>query len=76
MVEKHNGLWDLVEVKFRIEEAMNHVASSKWKSKSLYVQRWLRRDAEKIRKNGSPPSSDEDAMKREAAELAQEEAQA
>ena len=69
MAGKFAGLWTREEVKERIQDAMNHKASDKSKDKSLYVQAWLRRDAERLHRDRNGSSPDEDTMKREAAEL-------
>ena len=39
----------------RIEEALNHISVKKYNDPELYVQAWLRRDAERNGKRGSSP---------------------
>ena len=49
LIALHTPYWSEQEVRDRIEEALSHSASKKYKSTYLYVRGWLRRDAEKSR---------------------------
>lgn len=45
----------LQDVGFHIDQALNHTASNKVKSLPLYVDGWLRREAQRPARNGSAP---------------------
>ena len=47
MIAKHSPQWTPAQVRERIEEALAHKSRSKWTDIQLYVQGWLRRDAER-----------------------------
>ena len=47
LVAEYAGTWTEAEVRERVEAALNHKASDRWKDKRLGVRGWLRRDAER-----------------------------
>ena len=52
MLQEYSELWSEVQVNEIIAQALNHTAVKKALNVELYVQGWLRRDAEKRRNNG------------------------
>jgi len=47
LVAEYAETWTEAEVRERVEAALNHKASDRWKDKRLGVRGWLRRDAER-----------------------------
>ncbi len=54
LIALYADIWPPVEVQARVDRALNHKASDKWKDKSRGLKDWLRRDAAEARST-SPP---------------------
>jgi len=54
LVSDYSGTWTEAEVRERVEAALNHKASDRWKDKRLGVKNWLRRDAQSAPRSPTP----------------------